>query len=168
MDRRNFLKVSLGAVSSLALASCGHRREEKNENSSVVSETIEGEVRQEKFSPYTREEAENLAENVSPVSCVACQYCMPCRFGIDIPEIFLTFNEGIKSGYLPTSVNDSAFADKSRKFLMSYDRAIEKVRQADHCIACGKCSHHCPQKIDIPSELVRIDKIVEYLKRGQV
>jgi len=26
-------------------------------------------------------------------------------------------------------------------------------KQAEHCVACGKCAPHCPQKIDIPEQM---------------
>ena len=45
-----------------------------------------------------------------------------------------------------------------------YDRSVPKLRQADHCIGCNQCSPHCPQRIDIPSELHRIDNYVNQLR----
>ena len=33
------------------------------------------------------------------------------------------------------------------------------------CIGCNQCSVHCPQRIDIPKELHRIDAYVERLKQ---
>ena len=41
-----------------------------------------------------------------------------------------------------------------------------KLRQASHCIGCNQCVAHCPQNIDIPKELHRIDQFVEQLKQG--
>ena len=32
------------------------------------------------------------------------------------------------------------------------------------CIGCGECTAHCPQSIDIPKEIRRIDKYIEDLK----
>ena len=34
------------------------------------------------------------------------------------------------------------------------------------CIGCGQCNEHCPQRIDIPKEMQRINNYVEALKRG--
>ena len=34
------------------------------------------------------------------------------------------------------------------------------------CIGCGQCVSHCPQSIEIPKELHRIDRLVEKLKQG--
>ena len=50
-------------------------------------------------------------------------------------------------------------------YLVSYDRAIPTLRQADHCISCGECLSHCPQSIPIPGELQRINRYVEKLKQ---
>ena len=52
-----------------------------------------------------------------------------------------------------------------RAFLVGYDRNVPSLRQASHCIGCGQCVEHCPQKIDIPTELHRIDDYVEQLKQ---
>jgi Predicted oxidoreductases of the aldo/keto reductase family len=53
-----------------------------------------------------------------------------------------------------------------RDFLIGYDRNVPRLRQADHCIGCGQCRPHCPQHINIPEEMQRIDKYVEQLKRN--
>ena len=52
-----------------------------------------------------------------------------------------------------------------RAFLVGYDRSVPRLRQASHCIGCGQCVGHCPQRIDIPKEMQRIDKFVETLKQ---
>ena len=56
---------------------------------------------------------------------------------------------------------DSAEMMQARRaFLVGYDRSVPKLRQADHCVGCDQCNEHCPQSIDIPKELQRIDKFV--------
>ena len=52
-----------------------------------------------------------------------------------------------------------------RAFLVGYDRSVPRLRQADHCIGCGQCNPHCPQGIDIPKEMQRIDHFVEQLRQ---
>lgn len=63
------------------------------------------------------------------------------------------------------SADMKAYKKARRAYLVSYDRSLEKIRQADHCIACGHCVSHCPQQIAIPRELRKIDSIVETLRR---
>ena len=53
-------------------------------------------------------------------------------------------------------------------YLTTYDKAIETIRQADHCISCNTCVSHCPQHIRIPRELRRIDNYVEALKQEKL
>lgn len=61
---------------------------------------------------------------------------------------------------------DENYVKARRAFLVGYDRSVPKLRQASHCIGCNQCVPHCPQNIDIPKELHRIDQFVEQLKQG--
>ena len=99
------------------------------------------------------------------IPCNDCKYCMPCPYGIDIPSILLHYNKCVNEGNVTASSNDPHYAEARRAFLVGYDRAVEKLRQADHCVGCGKCMTHCPQQIDIPAELIRIDDYIEKLKQ---
>ena len=40
------------------------------------------------------------------------------------------------------------------------------VVNTERCIGCNQCVHHCPQNIDIPAQMQRIDHFVEQLKQG--
>ena len=93
-------------------------------------------------------------------------YCMPCPYGIDIPSIFTHYNKCINENNVPESSKQDGFNKARRAFLVGYDRSAPKLRQANHCIGCDQCTHHCPQAIKIPQELQRIDNYVEQLKRG--
>lgn len=134
--------------------------------------------------PLTAEEnefLEKVAERLSSyplVPCTACQYCMPCPYGLDIPGIFRHYNSCVNEGYVvtePTNKEGTDSAEFSREmkayrkarraYLLSYDRAIEKNRQANRCIGCEKCVSHCPQNIRIPNEIHRIDHLIESLRR---
>lgn len=111
------------------------------------------------------QEMADLMENYPTVPCTGCTYCMPCPYGIDIPTIFRHYNNAVNAGDIAQSCEQDHFQRLKRRYLVSYDRAVESVRQADHCIGCGQCKPHCPQSIDIPRELKRIDRYVEKLKR---
>ena len=99
------------------------------------------------------------------VACNECQYCMPCPYGLDIPSIFAHYNKCVNHGYIARDTQDEKYASARKAFLVGYDRSVPKLRQANHCIGCNQCSPHCPQNIDIPHELHRIDEYVETLKQ---
>ena len=107
----------------------------------------------------------NEMTNYPLVSCTACQYCMPCPYGINIPGIFKFYNDNVTAGTYVVSKEQEGYAKMRRKYLLAYNEAIPTVRQADHCIACGRCESLCPQNIRIPRELRRIDKYIESLKQ---
>ena len=100
------------------------------------------------------------------VPCNECQYCMPCPYGLDIPAIFAHYNKCVNQGQVPDSPEAENYAEARRRFLVGYDRAVPRLRQASHCVGCKECVGHCPQKIDIPGEMARVDVIAESLRRG--
>ena len=100
------------------------------------------------------------------IPCNDCKYCMPCPYGIDIPAILLHYNKCLNEGHIVTSSQASDYRKARRAYLVGYDRSVPKLRQANHCIGCGQCVAHCPQRIDIPKELHRIDRYVEQLKQN--
>jgi predicted aldo/keto reductase-like oxidoreductase len=67
---------------------------------------------------------------------------------------------------LPQAVGDPEYRKHRRNYLISLDRSVPRNRQADHCIGCGQCEPHCPQKIRIPRELHKLDQMIEELKRN--
>lgn len=99
------------------------------------------------------------------VPCNECQYCMPCPYGIDIPGIFVHYNKCVNEGNVAESPEATNYAKARKAFLVGYDRNVEKLRQADHCTGCNQCSSHCPQRINIPRQLQKIDRYVESLKQ---
>lgn len=121
--------------------------------------------------PLTQDETDflfdtaKLIEQYPTIPCNDCKYCMPCPYGIDIPAILLHYNKCVNEGSVPESRQDVGYRQSRRAFLVGYDRAVPRLRQADHCINCGRCVSHCPQKIDIPRELTKIDDFVEKLKQ---
>ena len=100
------------------------------------------------------------------IPCVECQYCMPCPYGLNIPGIFAHYNKCLNEGAVPQSADAENYAEARRRFLSSYDRAIPRERQASQCTSCGKCLSHCPQRIDIPGQMARVDILTESLRRG--
>ena len=119
--------------------------------------------------PVDSEEHEMLMQivldmvSLNTVPCTACNYCMPCPYGLNIPAIFSFYNKCINDGHLPDT-GDPNYQSARKRFLISYDRAVPKLRQTAHCIGCNQCAPHCPQRIDIPKQMQRIDRFVEHIK----
>jgi hypothetical protein len=126
------------------------------------------------FKPLTDEELEFLEEMATQmmefpmVNCTDCKYCMPCPWGIDIPGTFQHYNRAITDGTYAQSTTQKNYAKLKKAYLVSYDRAVATVRQADHCITCGECLSHCPQSINIPKQLKRIAKYIDDLKQDNL
>ena len=99
------------------------------------------------------------------VPCTACRYCMPCPFGVNIPENFATINA--------ISLNDSKasmdrllrFQQKNRYRGLAKNKAQlakkPNMGRASLCTKCGACIPKCPQEIDIPTELSKVMAVME-------
>ncbi len=77
------------------------------------------------------------------IPCTACNYCMPCPFGVNIPKCFREYNMDM--------LGDETINSVQYRFHMHEDK------KAHNCVGCGKCIESCPQSINIPEKL----KIVE-------
>ena len=121
--------------------------------------------------PLTDEELAFLQDTATEmmrfetIPCNDCKYCMPCPYGLDIPAILQHYNKCINEGNVAVNSQSPDYQRARRAFLVGYDRSVPKLRQASHCIGCHECVRHCPQRIDIPAELHRIDAYVEQLKQ---
>lgn len=81
------------------------------------------------------------------VPCTGCRYCMPCRFGVDIPKTFKIYNMyGINKNY-----------EKFKEDMES----IPLENQLNNCKKCRLCMKECPQNIDIPVQLEKIGKLLK-------
>lgn len=77
------------------------------------------------------------------VGCTGCGYCMPCPFGVDIPETFRCYN-AVYSESRSGARHEYAQCTLFRK----------NYTDASLCRKCGRCEQHCPQHIEIRKELV--------------
>jgi predicted aldo/keto reductase-like oxidoreductase len=117
------------------------------DNSGINSLTSEEEKIIQQFSEIYREK--------QVVPCTACNYCIPCPEGVNIPQNFACLN------------NVSLETSRFRRFLSR--RAYRKLANsktnvdlknpngnATLCTMCSKCVPKCPQEIDIPLELEKV------------
>ena len=95
----------------------------------------------------------------TPVPCTSCNYCMPCPSGVNIPENFAILNN--------TALEDNNFRRwmtkrKYRKLVSSKDKLDNENLNGNAlmCTKCNKCLEKCPQSIDIPDELEKVDAIL--------
>ena len=93
------------------------------------------------------------------VPCTACRYCMPCPAGVDIPQNFAILN------------NVSMESNPLRRWMVKrgYGKLVGSKEKLDEeksngnaslCVACGKCLEKCPQQINVPEELKKVNAIL--------
>jgi predicted aldo/keto reductase-like oxidoreductase len=112
------------------------------------------------------DEVKKILANADYIQCTTCEYCMPCPYGLDIPQIFAHYNKCVSAGQLLQSSSDPEYRKARRAFLVGYDRSVPRLRQANRCIGCDQCKPKCPQNIDIPAEMTRVDAYAEKLRLG--
>jgi predicted aldo/keto reductase-like oxidoreductase len=120
------------------------------------------------LSPEEEQVISRLAEvycRKTLVPCTACRYCMPCPYGVNIPQNFAILN------------NTSMESNPLRRWEVrrAYRRLVGSKKKLDGqnpngnaamCVQCGECLPKCPQGIDIPTELEKVDAIMG--KRGSI
>ena len=84
------------------------------------------------------------------IGCTGCGYCVPCPKQVDIPGIFAAYNRRFTEGRF-SGLKDYFMCTALRKNSTS----------ASNCVECGKCKSHCPQGIDIPTQLKTVQKQME-------
>lgn len=90
-------------------------------------------------------EAKSIFDELMKVNCTGCNYCMPCPFGVDIPATFSEYNS--KYFFGGGFMNRFMYIGRASGFMG------EKKSGGNSCTGCGKCIKHCPQNIDIPTQL---------------
>ena len=94
----------------------------------------------------TIEKAKDAYRKLIPISCTSCRYCMPCPNGVDIPGIFALYNDAM----MYDDVQSGAMRYRS-------PMGIKEDARADKCLECGDCMEACPQKIDVPDWMKKVD-----------
>ena len=93
------------------------------------------------------DKVKNQYAELTKVPCTACEYCMPCPSGVDIPGIFKLYNQSSIYNDLEGSLN-------------GYKNGIDDQKKADNCVECGDCESVCPQKIQIIEKLKEAHKVL--------
>lgn len=146
MNRRQWLgRVGSIALGSVAVTSCG--RPEVTSEVEVVSSRIA-----------------DAYEPISQIDCVACDNCMPCPYGINIPGNLIFVDQARYRGYLPGDLDDPDFASKADTFFDRFQNSIPDPAQAQHCISCGQCLPMCPDHIDIPRRMAQITALTDLIR----
>ena len=101
----------------------------------------------------TVKSAAEAFQGVMKVPCTGCQYCIPCPANVDIPACFSSYN----AKYL----FKQAFSSRMMYLMLQSGGGGKAPSLASQCVECGKCVEHCPQSIDIPAELKKVDKEFE-------
>ncbi|MHB0878767.1 MAG: aldo/keto reductase [Anaerolineae bacterium] len=82
-----------------------------------------------------------------PIPCTACEYCMPCPSGVNIPRNFAIYNQGV--------MYDRADASRSE-----YVHDLEASARASQCTQCRQCELKCPQHIEISEWMTYVDEVL--------
>lgn len=96
------------------------------------------------FVPLNEDEQKMIADIAAKLrervknGCTGCEYCMPCPFGVNIPQNFKIWNEEAMYGDY----------EASKALYHALDGAM-----ASQCQKCGKCETVCPQHIAIRNDL---------------
>jgi predicted aldo/keto reductase-like oxidoreductase len=75
-------------------------------------------------------------QELCPVPCTKCNYCLPCPNGVNIPRNFTIYNEGV-------------MYDKADGARRAYNQWFSEEERANLCIQCQECEEKCPQNIPI-------------------
>jgi len=85
------------------------------------------------------------------VKCTGCGYCVPCPFGVNIPDCFASYNASYTLSKLAAL----------RGYVMATAALTTKKSLAGSCTQCGKCEEHCPQSIPIRESLKEVRRRLE-------
>ena len=112
------------------------------ENIKVASETTPGSMNVEE--EQVVDDVKAIYRELMKVPCTGCNYCMPCPFGVDIPQTFTDYNNKYFFGGMMARL----------QYIMRVTGMMGTAGSgADKCTGCGKCEKHCPQTIAIRDEL---------------
>jgi len=122
-----------------------------NETLALANEAVPGMLRTEEIDMISR--ARDAYKAAGAIGCTSCRYCMPCPFGVSIPEVFDWYNEW-------KTIRHSL---SQRLFYIATVGAVLSGRNglASQCTSCGICLKKCPQSLPIPHLMKTISREYE-------
>jgi predicted aldo/keto reductase-like oxidoreductase len=101
------------------------------------------------------------------VPCTGCGYCEPCPSGVSIPQNFAMMNNMLAGNNSPMDFLLKRQIKRDYSELAQSKEELEKTGKEGSsllCIECGECVPKCPQSINIPEELKKVNDIVSKQK----
>ena len=123
--------------------------EQLSENINIASVAEANSLTDSELEIFEKVKKINSAKRKIP--CTGCHYCMPCPKNVDIPGNFYDYN----------NLDITRFSGKMKHLGFKSGITGGAGSGANKCIACRKCVVHCPQGIDIPTEMVLVKKKLE-------
>lgn len=120
---------------------------EVDENIKTTNDTPPSSIDLEELETYSN--VKKIYNKLIKIPCTQCGYCMPCPYGVDIPACFKIYN------------NKYIFGE-SREYFQLSGLAGGNGSYAGKCRNCGVCLDKCPQKINIPREMVNVKSDLEF------
>jgi len=85
-------------------------------------------------------------EELCPIPCTKCEYCLPCTIELKIPELF-------------DILNRAAMYNKFDEARRRYARMSDEEK-ASACIQCRVCEEKCPQSIPISEWMLVVHDVL--------
>ncbi|OWT33171.1 aldo/keto reductase [Methanobrevibacter sp. 87.7] len=133
----------------------GMKNKEEIEENIKIAETVKPNSLSNK-ELETIKKVKNIMQEKLPINCSSCGYCMPCKYGVDIPKAFQMVNE--------EHLFNEKHIENQIKYILTLGGVYNEPSNAGLCTQCNKCIPLCTQGLNIPKELEKVKK--EYEKPG--
>ena len=93
------------------------------------------------------ERVREVMNDLGPIPCTRCEYCLPCSYGVNIPRNFDIYNKAAMFDDL----------DAARR---GYGIFLQPEERAAECTECGECLEKCPQHIEISTWMPVVNDVL--------
>ncbi len=119
--------------------------EQLRENIELFQSPLSGTLTEDEAKVMAK--AKEIYDEKIKVGCTACGYCMPCPSGVNIPNIFKSYNS-------------VAIGGKVESYRKNYAKLIGSKADASCCTECGECEEVCPQNLQIIQQLTEAHAVL--------